>query len=324
MRKINIPIFIPHEGCCHDCVFCNQRKITGVESSVTPKTARQEISDYLNSIKTDDCEIEIAYFGGSFTGLDISLQRDFLEVASSFDDKRIVGVRMSTRPDYITDEILSICKEFGVKTIELGVQSTADDVLELNKRGHTFSDVVNSVKMIKESGIDLGLQMMVGMYGSSPEKDIKTCEDIISLSPKCTRIYPTLVLNKTHLEKLYYSGIYVPYDLETAIEVSKECFVRFRKNDIDVIRMGLYPGDDLRSEGTIISGPFHSAFGELVQNAVYRDEIELDINKLGLRDCDYEVLAKKQDMSKIIGQKRCNANYFLKKYGINLIVKTGR
>lgn len=318
MRRYNIPLFIPHEGCGHDCVFCSQKKITGVQTSVTPEQARHEISEYLRTIKTDDCHIEIAYFGGSFTGLSLELQREFLAAAASFGDEGIKGIRLSTRPDYINEDILKQCIEFGVKTIELGVQSANDEVLLKNRRGHTFSDVANAAAMIKSVGIDLGLQMMVGMYGSDPDKDIETCRKIIALKPTCTRIYPTLVLKGTYLEELYKMGDYTPYTQEQAVEVSKKCLIRFRENNVDVIRIGLYPGEDLRSEGNIIAGPFHSAFGELVENRIYRDRIEADIIEKGLKNCEYTVEAPLSETSKIIGQKACNRKYFIDKYGIRI------
>ncbi len=324
MRKYNIPIFIPHEGCGHDCVFCNQRKITGVESSVTPSRARAEMEEYLSTIKSEDCQIEIAFFGGSFTGLSLELQREFLAAASSFSDRRIAGIRLSTRPDYINAEILEQCVRFGVTTIELGVQSAVDSVLKLNRRGHRFSDVAEASRMIKAAGIDLGLQMMVGMYGSNEEFDRLTCRRIIELAPKCTRIYPTLVLKGTELERLYERGEYAPYSLEQAVMVSKDCLVKFRENNIDVIRIGLYPGEDLRSAGNIVAGPFHSAFGELVENAVYRDKFERKINAENIRDCEYAIKASPREVSKIIGQRGCNKKYFYEKYGVKIKVLQSR
>lgn len=322
LRKYNIPIFIPHEGCPHDCTFCNQRKITGIESSVSPEGVVYDIHDYLSTIKTQDCDIEIAFFGGSFTGLSLDLQEQFLKAAASVDDSRIKGIRISTRPDYIDETILEQCLRYGVKTIELGVQSSNNDVLELNHRGHVFKDVVKSAKLIHQSGIELGLQMMLGMYGSDPEKDIKTCNDIIDLQPKSTRIYPTLVLGGTELETFYNQGKYSPYDIETAVETAKECIIRFRENEIDIIRIGLYSSDDLRSDGNIISGPFHPAFGEMAENRIYRDEIEKEIISKNIKDCEYIVMAKPSETSKIIGQKKCNKIYFNEKYGVSLKVKT--
>lgn len=320
MRKYNIPIFIPHEGCPHDCLFCNQRKITGIESSVSPEDAKREIAEYLSTIPNTNCKIEIAYFGGSFTGLDIGLQREFLAAAKSFDDPRIIGIRMSTRPDCISSEILNQCKEFGVTAIELGVQSTDDRVLILNRRGHKFQDVKSAAELIKNSGIELGLQMMLGMYGSTPETDIRTCEDIIALNPACTRIYPTLTLSGTGLHTLYLRGEYKPYTLETAVDTAAQCLMKFRAADINVIRIGLYSSDDLREPGNIVAGPFHPAFGELTENIIYRRKIEDEILRRGLKDCEYIISAAPNEVSKIIGQKRSNKTYFKEKYGIDLKV----
>lgn len=320
MRKYNIPIFIPHEGCPHDCLFCNQRKITGVDSSVTPDDAKRQIEEYLSTIPNSDCEIEIAYFGGSFTGLEKGLQREFLEAAASFNDPRITGIRMSTRPDYINTEILDQCAEFGVTAIELGVQTTSDDVLQLNKRAHSFSDVKKASKLIQNYGISLGLQMMLGMYGSDPATDLKTCDGIISLSPSCTRIYPTLVLSGTELESLYNAGEYTPYTIETAAVVAAECLEKFRQNDIDVIRIGLYSSDDLRAEGNIVAGPFHPAFGEITENLLYRRRIEDKIIRQNIKNQTLEIPAAPSEVSKIIGQKRCNKLYFKQKYGVDIKV----
>lgn len=322
MKKYNIPIFIPHEGCPHDCLFCNQRKITGIGSSVSPDDAKHQIAEYLATIPNTECEIEIAYFGGSFTGLDILLQREFLKAAASFCDSRINGIRMSTRPDYISEEILEQCLEFGVTAIELGVQSTNDEVLALNKRGHCFDDVVRAASMIKNYNIELGLQMMLGMYGSDPRTDLKTCDDIISLSPSCTRIYPTLVLNGTELEALYKSKKYTPYSIDTAAEVAAQCLEKFRADGIDVIRIGLYSSDELRSDGNIVAGPFHPAFGEIVENLIYRRKIEKTVIEKGLKDTKLKIPVKSSEVSKIIGQKRCNKIYFKQKYNIDIILET--
>lgn len=320
MRKYNIPIFIPHEGCPHDCLFCNQRKITGIESSVTPLDAKRQIAASLSTIKNGECDIEIAYFGGSFTGLDINLQREFLEAANSFLDPRISGIRMSTRPDYIDEEILKQCKDYGVTTIELGVQSTDDNVLLLNKRGHKFKDVIAAADLIKKYEISLGLQMMLGMYGSDEETDLKTCDDIISLNPDCTRIYPTLVLSGTDLEDLFNSGKYQPYTLDEAINISSLCLEKFRKNNINVIRIGLYSSDELREDGNIVAGPFHPAFGELCENQIHRRNIEEYITKNNLKDTTLTIPAPPRETSKIIGQNRSNKLYFKEKYNIDLKV----
>ncbi len=311
MRKYNLPIFIPHLGCPHDCAFCNQRKITGKGSDVTPQMAEKIIKDCLETIG-NDAEIEAAFFGGSFTGLDLSLQEEFLKRANKFSD-RLSGIRLSTRPDYISKEILDLLEKYNVTEIELGAQSSCDRVLELNRRGHTFSDTVKAAEMIKAQGFKLGLQMMVGMYGSSPETDIKTAEDIIAVKPDSTRLYPTLVLRGTALEKMDFK----PYDLETAVSVCAEIIPLFEENDITILRIGLHESEEL-SKGAVVKGPYHPAFGEMARSRVWRNKIE-EMIKNG--EFAGEILCKKGEVSQIIGHKKANKRYFYDKYKIELKVR---
>lgn len=316
MRKYNLPIFIPHLGCPHDCAFCNQRKITGVDTEITPEYVENRIKTFFSTIPDNDSKVEIAFFGGSFTAISMDLQENFLKVAAEFSDK-ICGIRVSTRPDAIDEEVLALLKKYNVTEIELGAQSSDDSVLTLNNRGHLFFNTASASRLIKSSGFRLGLQMMVGMYGSSPEKDIKTAEDIIALKPDSTRIYPTLTLKGTALEKYYLSGEYVPYDIETAIEVSSEILSRFRESNITVLRIGLHSEEGLNSD-TIIAGPYHPAFGELTENRIRRNEIENKIIKNNLRNCELIINCNPWEVSKIIGHKKCNYTYFKEKYGVAL------
>lgn len=318
-RKCNIPVFIPHRGCPNSCAFCNQKKITGIETEVTPNAAREIIKNSLETMG-GACEAEVAFFGGSFTGLDAELQKSFLAVAAEF-FPQISGIRLSTRADYIDEKIVDMLSHFGVTAVELGVQSTDEGVLLKNLRGHGFEYVKKAAELIKNKNMELGLQMMVGMYGSSPEKDIKTAEDIIALNPQTTRIYPTLILKDTKLEELYLNGIYMPYSLERAVEVSKEVYKRFEKAGVKVLRMGLHSSQDL-NEGAAVAGPYHPAFGELVFSRLVRDEIEEEIVKKGIKNTEYTVFAKPSEVSKIIGQKRCNLSYFKEKYNVVLKVCT--
>ncbi len=320
MKIYNIPIFIPHEGCPNDCAFCNQKKITGVQTSVTAEDVERIIAEYLEFLPKENRYVEVAFFGGSFTGLDLKVQEEFLNVAYKYKDY-IDGVRMSTRPDYINDEVLHLAKEYNVRTIELGLQSADDEVLRLNGRGHTFADTIKAAELIKKSGITLGLQMMVGMYGSTPEKDIKTATETAKLKPSCVRIYPTLTLSGTKLEKLYRDGVYVPYDMETAIDVTDRVMKVFEAENIDVIRVGLHSDESLTEENNIIAGPYHPAFRELVLSKRQRNKIEEEIIKNNLSDCEYIVEAQKNKMSEIIGHKRQNAIYFKEKYNIDLKIK---
>ncbi len=320
MRKYNLPIFIPHRGCPHDCTFCNQRKITGVDTDITPEYVRTRIAEYLETVSTEESTVEVAFFGGSFTGLEIETQESFLRVASEF-GARLDGIRLSTRPDYISKEILELLKKYGVTTVELGVQSSDDDVLRLNSRGHTFCDVVNASKLIKEYGISLGHQMMLGMYGSTPEKDMKTVSDIIALEPSCVRIYPVITLKDTALEDLYQEGKYEPYSTETAAKLAKQAVCAFREKKIEVIRVGLHASEDLEGEGNLVAGPYHPAFGEIVESLIYRDEIECEILLNDAKNCDFQFICKKGDVSKAVGHKKMNLEYFRRKYNITLKVK---
>ncbi len=315
MKTYNIPIFIPHEGCPHDCVFCNQRKITGVSTSVTPDDAKMIIEKYLSYLNKKDARIEVAFFGGSFTGLPIELQEEFYDIANSFGDE-IDGIRLSTRPDYINENILSLAKKSRVNVIELGVQSAFDDVLNANNRGHSYQQTVEGVKLIKRAGIGLGVQMMTGLYGSTPEKDMKTAKILAELEPICARIYPTIVLKGTYLETLYKDGKYCPQSIEDAIETAKSSLLYFREKKISVIRLGLHAGEEIRKPDAVVAGPFHPAFGELVESRIYRDEIEKKINEA--KNGILAVKVSANEVSKAVGHKRCNINYFKEKYSIEL------
>lgn len=322
MRKYNLPIFIPHRGCPFDCAFCNQCKITGVDTDITPDYVRGVIGEFLKTIKKDNSTAEIAFFGGSFTGMDLSVQEGFLKVAAEFGTV-IDGIRLSTRPDYITPDVIDLLQRYNVTTVELGVQSSNDDVLQGNNRGHTFDDVVKATYMLKMAGINVGHQMMLGMYLSTPENDMKTVRDIIALKPSCVRIYPVVTLKDTALERFYNAGIYVPYTTMQAAELAKEAVCEFRKNSIAVIRVGLHSSDELDLPGTVVAGPYHQAFGELVESLIYRDEIENVVLKDGLNDCELEVVCPRGDISKAVGHKRMNVEYFSEKYNIKLKIKEG-
>lgn len=319
MRKYNLPIFIPHRGCPHDCVFCNQRKITGVDTEVTPDAVRGLISDFLATIPAKDASVEAAFFGGSFTGLDLALQERFLSVAAEFFPV-ISGIRLSTRPDYINPEVIALLKRYGVTTVELGVQSTSDRVLEMNNRGHCAEDVRRASELIRGAGIGLGHQVMLGMYGSDPETDLKTVSDIIDMHPGCVRIYPAVTLRDTALERLYEDGSYVPYTVAEAAELAKTAVVRFREAEIDVIRVGLHSSEELDADG-VVAGPYHPAFGEIVESLIYRDIIEKEFAAEPVHGAEFVFRCPACDISKAVGHKKMNRDYFREKYGIRLAVK---
>lgn len=269
MSKANIPVFVSHKGCPNDCIFCNQKRITGKSGSVTPEDVEKIVTEWLSYVKG---EAEIAFFGGSFTGIDMALQKELLGAAKKFvDGEKITGIRLSTRPDYINEEIIEHLLSFGVTTVELGAQSTDEKVLEIARRGHRSEDIIKASRLIKESGMTLGLQMMTHLPGSTYEKDVKTCLDFISMAPSEVRIYPTLVLKDTYLCDMYEKGEYTPATVEEAVDITAHLTELFDEAKIRVIRTGLQPSDSL-TEG-YVAGPFHPAFGEMAQSRVILNRV---------------------------------------------------
>ncbi|MBW4873367.1 MAG: radical SAM protein, partial [Paeniclostridium sp.] len=305
MKKRIIPIFVPHRGCPHDCIFCNQKKITGVSTDITSDDVRNIIEEYLKTIDKD-ASVEVAFFGGSFTAIDIDIQRNLLSVAKEYVDKNIIDdIRMSTRPDCINDEILTMLKEYKVSIIELGVQSLDDKVLIDSVRGHSDKDVFESAKLIKKYGINLGLQMMIGLPSDTEEKCIYTAKKFIDLKPDCVRVYPTLVVKETGLEKLLQENKYNPFSLEESIDIVKKVLVLFYINNVNVIRVGLQATEDIAIGKEVLAGPYHPAYRELVESKMYGDYIEYLIKKYNAKK-NIDVLVNKKNVSRILGNKKSN------------------
>ena len=317
MRNYNIPIFVPHRGCPYDCVFCNQRRITGSTSDVTPDDVRKIISDALKTLPKENRYVETAFFGGSFTGIPIAEQSALLEVANEFSEY-INGIRLSTRPDYITKEILDNLQKYGVTTIELGVQSMDDSVLKASNRGHTSQQVVEAVRLIRKYPFRLGLQMMTGLPGDTPEKSLQTADKIIDLKPELVRIYPTLTIKDTFLEKMYINGKYTPQNLDDAVELSKLLLLKFEENDINVIRLGLQATEEISEEGSVVAGPVHSSFRELVEGSIYYDLIEACVKD---KHGNVTVWVNDKEISKAVGNNKLNIRKIKEKYNIDLKIK---
>lgn len=239
-----IPIFVPHLGCPNECTFCNQKSISGQTKKVTAKEVKKTIEEYLKSFKEEDSYREVAFFGGSFTGIEIDKQEELLSAAYEYiKKKQIQSIRVSTRPDYIDKEKLKLLKKYGVKTVELGVQSTNNYILKKCKRGHTYQDVVKASKLIRKYGFELGHQMMIGLPESTKLDELNTAKDLAKLKPKIVRLYPVLVIKGTQLEKEYNNGEYEPLNLLQAVERCKELYYFFTRKKITVIRMGLQNTD---------------------------------------------------------------------------------
>ena len=314
MKHYNIPVFISHFGCPNSCVFCNQKKITGIETDVTLDELEGIIEDYLKTLPKESRK-EVAFFGGTFTGISIDLQRNYLEVVKRYIDRGMIdGIRMSTRPDYISREILLMLKEYGVTTIELGVQSLDPEVLELSGRGYSPEKVYEASSMIKESGINLGIQLMPGLPGSTDEKDFISAKKVVGIGPDMVRIYPTLVINGTQMEKMYYKGSFVPMTLKEAVERVVPIYALFEKEGINIIRVGLQPSEDIREDGVIVSGPFHPSFRELVEGEIYFRFLSQKKDKEG----NLHIKANEKNISKIVGNRGINKKNLGKNFKISI------
>ncbi len=262
----------------------------------------------LASLRKNAAQAEIAFFGGSFTAIERNRMHRLLKAAAPFvRDGKVKGIRISTRPDAIDEEILSVLKAFGVTAIELGAQSMDDKVLAENQRGHTAQDVVNASRMIHAAGFELGLQMMTGLYASDDRKDWETAQALIKLRPDTVRIYPTIVLEGTRLAELAESGEYAPQTLESAVALCAKLLLQFYKAGIPVIRLGLHSGGDVQ-EG-YVSGPWHPAFRELCENEIYLANALQALEAQAIRGGKTTLLVGPGMVSKMTGQKRKNLQY---------------
>lgn len=319
MKQYIIPIFIPHFGCVHDCVFCNQNKITGKNSEVTRKYVEEIIIEHLNNIRLPR-DIEIAYYGGSFTALSIEKQTELLLPAYNLYEKNIIkSVRVSTRPDCISVDILKNLISLGVKTIELGVQSLDDKVLNASARGHNSADVYKAVNLIKKTTLKLVLQIMPGLPNDNLISVIKTTQNIIKLKPDFVRIYPTVVIEGTKLADSYRKNNYIPLKMYQAVSICAFMKVLFEEKNIKVIRTGLQATEELDNDNVVLDGPYHPSFGEMVDSFIFR----LMINKIldDVTACGHtiKIYYNSKDASKIRGLKKNNIFFWKNKYGISNI-----
>ena len=314
-----IPFFIPHSGCPHQCVFCNQTSITGQMKPVGPSAVPQKINEYLAS-DTSEKPAQVAFFGGSFTALPFEIQKAYLVAVRPFITKgQIESIRLSTRPDCITNEVLALLREHHVTTIELGVQSMDDVVLIRSGRGHSAADTVNAVSVIKTCDLLIGLQLMIGLPGDSAETFMKTVDTVIELKPDFVRIYPALVIKDTPLEDLYRSGRYMPLSLDDAVALCRKALDRFERAGIDVIRIGLQPTEELERPGTIVAGPYHPAFRQLVESSILLDNMRTALRARDGKTDRVTFQVNPKDLSAAIGQHRSNIELLKKEFAVQEI-----
>lgn len=321
-----IPIFVPHLGCPNDCIFCNQKSISGQKKNMTKEEAKNIIDNYLKNLNDSEALIEIAFFGGSFTAINENLQNELLELAYTYiKEGKVESIRISTRPDYIDKNILKRLKKYKVKTIELGVQSANDFVLKRANRGHTFEDVKKASKLIRWYGFRLGHQMMVGLPESTRQDEINTAKALIKLKPKMVRIYPVLVVKNTKLEKEYESGIYKALPLPQAVETCKQLVRMFSDKNIDIIRVGLQNTDEISDPSSekseVVAGPYHPAFRQLVESGLWYDAIVEKIKKLNVKVKEVQVTVNPLDVNNVIGHKKDNVLKLKEFYDVDLILK---
>jgi histone acetyltransferase (RNA polymerase elongator complex component) len=322
-RHINIPVFIPHKGCPNNCVFCNQKKISGYTAPPAVNEIKSIIDAYLSTKKPSD-SYEIAFFGGSFTGLPFNEQERYLKLAESYVNAGLVdGIRLSTRPDYVDENTLLFLKKFPVKVIELGIQSLDNEVLIRSQRGYTSDEAIIACRRVKHMGFSLGVQVMIGLPADTLEKSVETSKKLINEKPDMARIYPTLVIKGTELESEYALGRYQPLTVSEAVSWCERIIPLYENSGIKVLRIGLQGTNQIRKGGEVLAGPVHPAFGELVYSRIWLNRIIDEIERMKAAMTKSVVIhVPKNSVSAVIGQKRENVDILKKKYGfLSLRVK---
>ena len=325
-KEYIIPIFVPHLGCPNNCTFCNQKRISGQTKMVTAQDVKDTIDFFLKHFRDDYKYVEVAFFGGSFTAIDEKTQVELLEAVQEYiQDKKVNSIRISTRPDCIDKEILKRMKKYHVKTIELGVQSTNNYILKRCKRGHTYEDTKKASKLIRRYGFILGHQMMVGLPESTKQDEINTAKELIRLKPKIVRIYPVLVIKDTELADEYERGDYTPLTVGQAVERCKEIVDLFNRNKINVIRVGLQNTEEITDPGTekssVIAGPYHPAFRQLVESSMWYDSIVNKIKKVNAKVKKVKIIANDVNVNNIIGHKKENIEKLKDVYDVEVVIE---
>jgi histone acetyltransferase (RNA polymerase elongator complex component) len=332
-KPLIVPIFVPHMGCPHQCVFCNQTSITGCDpddvlSSIVRRIeevhgevahrppSHGSAADPLRVQPRKPLRRQIAFYGGSFTGIEKKVQIQLLSAAQPLIRKGLIdSIRVSTRPDYIDPQALALLKTYGVRTVELGVQSMAEEVLRRSRRGHTTDDVLQAVDMLHGCGFKVGIQIMVGLPGDDMGRNAYTVDRVIQLNPHFVRIYPTLVLKGTLLEKWYRSGRYRPLSLNGALDLCKRAFLKFTRAGIPVIRLGLQSSPELETKDCVVAGPYHPAFGHLVESSLFYEMASCLMGKSRLSPI-LRARVSPSDLSNIRGQKNENLYQLKERFGL--------
>ena len=320
IKHYNIPIFLPELACPYRCVYCNQFSITGLNDIVKADDVKTIIDSHLASFKEEKRFVEVAFFGGNFTGLPLQMQNDYLDAVQPYLDKGLIdGIRCSTRPDYITLQRVQEIKRLGMRNIELGAQSTNDEILKQCKRGHTYNDIVEASQTILSEGITLGLQMMIGLPSSKEEHDLQTAKDIVNLGAKETRIYPCIVVKDTELAAMYKSGEYEALSIEEAVRRSSKLYSYFTENNVKVLRIGLHTSDELDNEA-YVAGPYHKNFAEMVFSNIWKEKLRC-LDPETLRSKDIIINVPESQINHAIGWKGENKKLLSERFE-NVVFKS--
>lgn len=293
VKHYTIPIFIPELACPFQCIYCDQHKITGKQSMPKPLEVKDIIEEYLPTFPKRKKEVQLGFFGGNFTGIPVEEQEAYLMVAHEYlQEGRIDGIRLSTRPDYINEQVIRLLKKYKVGTVELGAQSMVDEVLTKSSRGHNSHHTIQASRMIRDAGMRLGLQMMIGLPGDTLEHDLKTAEYFVELKANDVRIYPTLVIKGTTLEQLYLQKKYDVLSLDEAVDRTAEVYKIFEQAGIRVIRIGLHPSEGLNTGDDLVAGPYHISFRELVMTRLWEEQLAPLMKKSSYKRLEIHVAPK--------------------------------
>jgi len=314
-KQAIIPLFITHMGCPHACVFCNQNAITASDTQMDSLQVREMMESKLSNLEPLGLDtLEAAFYGGSFTGLSFALQRELLGVVLPYKlSGRIQKIRLSTRPDYISTEVLELLRSYQVDIIELGVQSFDDLVLSLSNRGHTAEQTINACRLVKEYGFSLGIQLMIGLPGDSEEAAQKSALKAVEMRPDFVRIYPTVVLKDSQLADMFYHGRYIPLTTKEAVDVAKEMVRIFDQANIPIIRLGLKSTDNICTDSDL-AGAYHPAFRQLVEGELAFDDLVAQLRAINLREGLVQFSAHPKSFSNLVGQKGINKRRFVELY----------
>jgi len=321
-RPLIIPLFIPQRGCPHQCVFCNQRAITGAAARIpTTNQIRDEVERFMNYAGKRHTNIQISFFGGSFLGLGKPAVTGLLHAGASFVARQGVhSLRFSTRPDTVCLETLDWIERFPVSTVELGAQSMKDRVLKSAGRGHRAAHTIAAASLLKERGYQVGLQMMVGLPDDDAAGAMETARQLADSEPDFVRIYPTLVLKGSPLARLYRGGKYSPLPLEDCIALVKKLYLFFKERRIPVVRMGLQASDGLTDTGSLLAGPYHPAFGHLVHASVVFDAVSRTLRRMEKPVHPLTIVTHPHMVSRVQGLKKQNLRYLMRDFGLEKVV----